>query len=192
MLSFSWRRTTAFVGRRVVLSGFPVPAAPHPGWAELRTRFGLGAYPHQRRYKRRRPTRRVPALKRLVDSMVYASVLLGLLLLYAASALVPTWLLASLAAGEVAYGLAAVGVARGYRKAYYAVIVLALLVLAASLPQPEHYAFATEGDIAQFLIFLAGSVLQAALLISIPVHLIASRRSSVPPPAQAGQAPARP
>jgi hypothetical protein len=110
-------------------------------------------------------------LKRVIDLFVYASVALGLLLVLVAGPLVPSWLLASLIAGEVAYALTAVAVARGYRRSYYAVVVLALLVLVVSLPQPDHYSFASSGQIGAFLIFAAGSVSQICLLIMIPVYL---------------------
>src|SRR5580658_5813444 len=110
-------------------------------------------------------------LKRAIDLFVYGSVALGLLLVLVAGPLVPWWLLVSLVAGEVAYAATAVAVARGYRRAYYVVIVLALLVLVVSLPQPDHYAFASDGQIGAFLIFAAGSVSQVCLLVIIPVYL---------------------
>jgi hypothetical protein len=110
-------------------------------------------------------------LKKAIDSLVYASVALGLLFIYAASTLVPSWLLLSIIVGEVAYAAAAIAVARGFRAAYYAVVVLALIVLAISLPQPGHYAFASDGQVGAFLIFGTGSALQICLLILIPFHL---------------------
>ncbi|MGA2198882.1 MAG: hypothetical protein ABSG45_02990 [Nitrososphaerales archaeon] len=111
------------------------------------------------------------SLRKAIAWLVYASVALGLLFVFAASSLVPSWLLAGLIGGEIAYALAAVAVARGYRGAYYAVVVLAMLVLAVSLPQPEHYAFASSGQVGDFLIFAAGSVLQVCLVAMILVHL---------------------
>jgi len=110
-------------------------------------------------------------LKRAIDWLVYASVVLGLLFAYSASSLVPAWLLASIVVGEVAYAGTAVALARGSRRAYYAVVVLALLVLAVSLPQPDHYAFAGNGQVGAFLIFATGSALQICLLVLIPVYL---------------------
>jgi len=110
-----------------------------------------------------------------MDAAIYASAILGVLLLYAAAPVVPAWLLASLATGEAVYAVCAVGVARGSRAAYYAIFVLAILVLTVSLPQPEHYAFATGGEIGAFLIFAAGSVLQACLLVTIPIYLLRTR-----------------
>jgi hypothetical protein len=115
-------------------------------------------------------------IKKTIDVLVYASVALGVVLLFVAGPLVPSWLLASLAAGEAAYAACAVAVAKGHRRAYYVIIVLALLVLAVSLPQPDHYAFATDGEIGAFLIFGAGSVLQVCLLILIPVYLRRTRK----------------
>jgi hypothetical protein len=112
----------------------------------------------------------------VVDAEIYASVVLGLLLLYAAEPLVPSWLLTSLAIGEFAYAGCAVCVARGSRGAYYVAFALAVLVLVVSLPRPEHYAFAAEGDVGAFLIFAAGSVLQASLLVEVPIFLRRTRR----------------
>ena len=110
-------------------------------------------------------------LKRAIDFLVYASVALGVLFVYVASSVVPSWLLACLVTGEVAYALTALALWRGIRQAYYAVLVLALLVLAVSLPQPEHYAFATNGQVGRFLIFAAGSALQVCLLVAVPLFL---------------------
>ena len=116
-------------------------------------------------------------LKSVVDALVYASVVLGGILLIAAAPLVPIWLLASLAAGEVAYLLAALYVARGTWRAYYVVMALAVLVLVVSLPQPGHYEFSTSGQVGAFLIFAAGSALQICLIVTIPILLRRTRRA---------------
>ena len=118
------------------------------------------------------------SLKRVVDIVVYTTIFLGMFFLYEAAGAVPGFLLATLFAGEMAYALAGLFVARGLRWAYYLVFVLAILVLAVSLPQPEHYAFASIGRLLDLLIFGAGSVLQVFLLVAIPVYLVRSRRSS--------------
>jgi hypothetical protein len=111
------------------------------------------------------------ALKRAVDGLIYATVFLGLILLYEISGVVPGWLQASLFAGVGAYAATSLGVAKGYRWSYYIIMVLAVLVLVVSLPQPEHYAFATTGQAVPFLIFAAGSVMQICLLVLVPVYL---------------------
>ena len=110
-------------------------------------------------------------LKRAIDLVIYSSALLGALLILVADGQVPDWLLVSLIVGEVAYAATAFAVARGSRRAYVAVVALALLVLAVSLPQPEHYAFATSGQVGAFLLFAVGSVLQVCLLVAIPIYL---------------------
>ena len=83
----------------------------------------------------------------------------------------PYWLLAAIILGEVAYAAAAYAVSRGYRSAYYAVMALALVVLALSLPQPGHYSFASDGQLGAFLIFATGTALQILLLILAPFYL---------------------
>jgi hypothetical protein len=110
-------------------------------------------------------------LKMAINWLAYSSVALGLVLIYVASSLVPSWLLASLAGGEIAYAATAVALARGHTWAYYVVIVLALLVLAVSIPQPDHYAFASNGQVGAFLILAAGSVLQLSALVTVPAYL---------------------
>jgi hypothetical protein len=77
-----------------------------------------------------------------------------------------------------AYAATSLAVAKRYRWSYYIIMVLAVLVLAVSLPQPEHYAFATTGQVVPFLIFAAGSVMQISLLVLIPVYLWRTRRKA--------------
>jgi hypothetical protein len=114
-------------------------------------------------------------LKRAVDGLIFTTVGLGFVLLYVASGIVPGWLLASLFAGEFAYAGAALAVAKKYRWSYYLVMALAVLVLTASLPQPEHYAFAATGQYVPFAIFALGAVLQVCLLVLLPVYLWRTR-----------------
>lgn len=116
------------------------------------------------------------ALKRAVDALIYATVFLGLVLLYVASGVVPGWLLASLFGGVFAYAATSLAVAKRYRWSYYIVIALAVLVLAVSLPEPDHYAFATNGQVGAFLIFAVGSALQVCLLVLTPIYLWRTRR----------------
>lgn len=123
------------------------------------------------------PSDTLSKLKPAIDALVYLSVLLGILLLYFAAPLVPSWLLVSLTAGEAAYAVCAAAVAMGRIRVYYAVLILAVLVLAASLPQPEHYALASSGQAGPFAIFAAGSAVQVCLLVLIPIYLVRRRRT---------------
>lgn len=116
------------------------------------------------------------ALKKAVDGLIYATVALGFVLLYETAGVVPGWLLASLFGGEFAYAAASLLVAKRYKWAYYVIFVLAIVVLAVSLPQPAHYAFAATGQVVPFLIFALGGAMQACLLVLIPVFLWRTRR----------------
>lgn len=115
-------------------------------------------------------------IKNTIDTLIYASVVLGYLLLFAAAPIVPAWLFVSLTIGTSTYTVCAVAVALGWTQAYYGIIALAVLVLLVSLPQPDHYAFAAGGELGDFLIFAAGSILQVFLLVLIPIYLRRARR----------------
>lgn len=120
------------------------------------------------------------ALKRTIDGIIYATVALGFVLLYVASGIVPGWLLAALFFGVMAYGGTTIAVVKNYRWSYYVILVLAIVVLAASLPQPEHYAFASTGQLVPFLIFALGGAMQVCLIVLIPVYLRRTRRAGPP------------
>lgn len=122
------------------------------------------------------------ALKKAVDGLIFATVALGFVLLYATAGIVPGWLLASLFGGEFAYAGTSLAVAKQYRWSYYVILVLAIVVLAVSLPQPEHYAFATSGQYLPFAIFALGSLFQVCLIVLIPVYLLRTRRAKMPVP----------
>jgi hypothetical protein len=119
----------------------------------------------------------VVRLKHFIDLLIYLSVALGVILVAQIYFLVPAWLFYSVLAGWLAYLLVAFVAASGRRIAYPAAFVLAVLTLAVSLPQPEHYSFASEGMWVATLTFATGSVLQIALLIVIPLYLARQRKS---------------
>ena len=85
-------------------------------------------------------------LRRGADWLIYASVILGVALLVQLYALmVPSWLFYSILAGWLLYLLVAIGVATGRDKAYPPALVLSIVTLAVSLPQPEHYSLTDAG-----------------------------------------------
>lgn len=90
---------------------------------------------------------------------------MGPLLLYQLYVLAPRFLFYSVFAGWVAYSAAAAGVVAKNRPAHYVVILLALLVLVLSLPQPEHYSFFYSGDYLAALTFLVGDLLQVLVIL---------------------------
>ena len=120
----------------------------------------------------------VPQLKRAINLLIFLSVALGVVLLAQIYILVPTWLFYSVLTGWFGYLLVAIVASTGRKIAYPFAFILSILTLAVSLPQPEHFSFASEGMWLATLTFAAGSALQIALLILIPIYLIRERRSA--------------
>src|SRR5713226_3982509 len=118
-------------------------------------------------------------LRRGANWLIYASVLLGVALLAQLYALmVPSWLFYSILAGWILYLVVAIGVATGRDKAYLPALVLSIVTLAVSLPQPEHYSLADAGPTLASLTFIAGSILQVGVIILVTSLLILRRRQS--------------
>jgi len=118
-------------------------------------------------------------LRRAADWLIYASVVLGLALLAQLYALmVPSWLFYSALAGWALYLVVAIAVATGRDKAYPSALVLSIVTLAVSLPQPEHYSLADAGPTLASLTFIAGSLLQVGVIILVTSLLILRRRQS--------------
>ena len=121
----------------------------------------------------------MPNLEKTIAWLVYASVVLGVLFLYVLYGTpgIPGFLFPSILAGEVIWILCAVAISRRVRWAPYMAVVLALITLGVSLPQPTHYNFAESGQIVAFLIFTGGSVLQFALIAAVALFVYRSRRA---------------
>jgi hypothetical protein len=116
-------------------------------------------------------------LRRGVDWLIYGSVILGIALLAQLYVLmVPSWLFYSILAGWILYLVVAVEVALGRDKAYPAALVLSIVTLAVSLPQPEHYSLADAGLTLAALTFIAGSFLQVGVIILVTSFLVLKRR----------------
>src|SRR5208282_1788423 len=110
-------------------------------------------------------------LKSAINVLIYLSVLFGLILLVQLYNLVPAWLFYSVLAGWVVYLVVAIFAATGHKLAYPLAFVLAIVTLFVSLPQPEHYAYVEAGLSLATITFLAGSILQIALIILDGIYL---------------------
>jgi len=119
--------------------------------------------------------RRVKTLKGTADSLIYASIFLGAALLIQLFAIVPVWLFYSVLAGWIAYLILALAIAKGLKMAYPLSLVLAILTLAVSLPRPEHYSLVQAGLSPASLTFIAGSVLQVAVILTVSSYLFIAR-----------------
>jgi len=118
-------------------------------------------------------------LRNVVNLFVYLSVALGIVLLPQLYGLVPSWLFFSVLVGWLAYLVVAVLIAKGRSAGYPLAFVLAVLTLAVSLPQPEHYSYVEAGPSLASATFLVGSAFQLVLILLIPVYLY--RRKSQKP-----------
>jgi hypothetical protein len=120
----------------------------------------------------------VARLEDYVAGLVYASVVLGVLFLYVLYGTpgIPGFLFPSILVGEIIWVACAVAVYRRARWAPYMAVVLAIITLGVSLPQPTHYSFAESGQIVAFLIFTGGAVLQFALIAAVGLLFYRSRR----------------
>jgi hypothetical protein len=117
----------------------------------------------------------VASLDTWIAWLVYASVALGAVFLAVARGIVPDFLFYAILGGEVAYVVCAVLVALRVRGARYFALALAVVTLASSLPQPQHYEFAETGQLVAFLIFAGGSALRFFLIVAFLLRTFRSR-----------------
>jgi len=114
--------------------------------------------------------------RRVARYLVYSSVVIGLALLIQLYSLVPTWLFYAVLGGWVVYLVVAIEAARGREITYPSAVIMSILTLAVSLPQPEHYSLATQGFTLAALTFIIGSAIQIATIISVAYYLFLRRR----------------
>ncbi len=118
-------------------------------------------------------------MRRIANWLIYASVILGVALLVQLYVLVvPSWLFDSILVGWILYLVVAIAVASGRDKAYPAALVLSIITLAVSLPQPEHYSLAEAGPTLASLTFITGSVLQVGVIVLIASFLFLERKQA--------------
>ena len=122
---------------------------------------------------------RLKRLRRVANWLIYASVILGVALLVQLYALmVPSWLFYSILSGWILYLVVGIAVATGHDKAYPAALVLSIVTLAGSLPQPEHLSLAEADPTLASLTFIIGSALQAGVILIIAFLLLLERKQA--------------
>ncbi len=122
---------------------------------------------------------RLKTVKASADLLIYASIFLGAALLIQLFAIVPGWLFYPVLVGWIAYLIVALAIAKGLKMAYPLSLVLAILTLAVSLPRPEHYSLVQAGLSPASLTFIAGSVLQVAVILTVSSYLFMTRGDGV-------------
>lgn len=117
---------------------------------------------------------------RWANWFIYASVVLGILLLGQLYALrVPLALLIPILVGWILYLIFAIAVWTGRSKAYPAALILAIVTLVVSLPQPQHLSLTEAGLTLASLTFILGSILQVGVIVLIGYSMIASRKRAL-------------
>ncbi len=115
-------------------------------------------------------------LEKVIDILVYLSIALGAGLLVQVYGLLPAGVFFSILGGWFAYLIAAILLWRRYTKVYPVIIVLAVLTLLVSLPQPAHYALVNNAQILAASTFIVRSAFQVCLIVLILLFLILKRR----------------
>lgn len=115
---------------------------------------------------------------RAIQGLILFSAILGALFLWEASGLLPASVFDIIAVGWALFVVD--GVLSFVRPAasYYLGLVLAVLALSASLPQPTHYTFFAAGEILAGATFTAGTAAQFALIALVAYYAVAGRRYS--------------
>jgi hypothetical protein len=116
--------------------------------------------------------------RKVANCLIYASIIVGVALLVQLFSLVPAWLFYSVLAGWTAYLIVGIAVTFRVGVAYPVSLVLAILTLAVSLPQPEHYSF---GVSVASLTFISGSILQIGVILAVARYLLLKNRGSLKP-----------
>jgi hypothetical protein len=112
----------------------------------------------------------------MTDVLIYLSVAFGVVLLLQLWFLVPKWLFYSVMLGWIAYFITAVAIMRRHEAAYKVALLLALLTLVVSVPQPEHYKFVSEGIGLASVTFIVGSFLQICIIVLLTVSFLRNRK----------------
>lgn len=126
-------------------------------------------------------------LERAIQGFIVFSALLGALFLWEAEGLLPAMVFDIILVGWVLF------VVDGFLTfvrpvaSYYLGMALAVLGLATSLPQPEHYTFFQDGQVAAASIFTLGSAAEFAIVVLVAYYVFTSRRRATRPTSPAVQ-----
>ena len=115
---------------------------------------------------------------RLIQALIVFSVIVGVFFLWEVYPIVPSFLFDFLALGWFLFLVDAGLTFVRPRASYFLGLALAILTLAASLPQPEHYSLIASGNAQATATLILGSSAQAGIIVSVAYYAIKSRRRS--------------
>lgn len=114
---------------------------------------------------------------RLIQGLVLFSTLLGVFFLFEVYPLLPGPVFGFLTVGWLLFVFDSLLTFIRSRLSFYFGFVLAILTLAATLSQPEHYSLVASGNLVATATLLLGSAAQVGLVILVPIYERERRRS---------------
>ncbi|MEM4494700.1 MAG: hypothetical protein QXE96_02740 [Candidatus Caldarchaeum sp.] len=115
---------------------------------------------------------------KLLRILLAATSVLGVVFIATAWRIVPPWLLSMLLIGFTGFVAATVLAFLDRAEGYWLGMVLAVTVLAISLPAPAHIFFLTSGRALESGIFLVGNLLQIVYVAAFIRYILLRRRLS--------------
>ena len=113
---------------------------------------------------------------RLAQGFILFSAVLGVFFLWEVSDQVPSYVFEILATGWFLFVIDSILTFVRPRLSYYLGLVLALLTLAETLAQPEHYSLVASGNLEATATFFVGSAAQVGIILSVAYFLVSKRR----------------
>ncbi|MCX8201407.1 MAG: hypothetical protein N3H84_04820 [Candidatus Caldarchaeum sp.] len=110
--------------------------------------------------------------------LLILSSLLGVVFMAVALPVVPPWLAAILLTGFGGFLVATFLALRGKKVGYWVGLVLAVLVLLVSFPDPDHQIFLRTGRILESTILIVGNILQVAYIAAFIQQTIRRKQTS--------------
>lgn len=115
---------------------------------------------------------------KLIQGLILFSTLLGVFFLWEVYPLVPSFVFDFLATGWVAFVIDSALTFVKPRVSYYLGLVLALLTLAATLSQPEHYSLVSSGNLEATITLILGSSAQIAIVLAVVYYALGERKGT--------------
>ena len=116
------------------------------------------------------------SLPRLIQGSIIFTTLFGVVFLWEVYPLLPSFVFDFVAAGWVCFVIDSALTFFRPRASFALGLVLAILGLASSLPQPEHYAFFQEGNLAAAATFSIGTIAELLIVGLVAYYFFTGRK----------------
>jgi hypothetical protein len=116
------------------------------------------------------------SLPRAIQGLIIFTTAFGVFFLWEVYPLLPTFVFDFVAAGWACFVVDSVLTFIRPRASYVLGLVLAILAMAVSLPQPEHYALIEGGDLTAAVILVVGTAAEACIVILVAYYFVSTRK----------------